>query len=74
MRSFGYRIAVFVTCFRATDGYFELQERRVRICIVSDGRQKIASRTLSVIATMGAYQDGVAKVCGCNAQIAWNFI
>lgn len=48
--------------------------KKVVVCIVSDGRQKIASRTLSVIATMGAYQDGVAKVCGCNAQIAWNFI
>ena len=37
--------------------------KKVVVCIVSDGRQKINSRTLSVIATMGAYQDGVAKVC-----------
>ena len=39
--------------------------KKVVVCIVSDGRQKINSRTLSVIATMGAYQDGVAKVCPC---------
>lgn len=36
--------------------------KKVVICIVSDGRMKINSRTLSVIATMGAYQDGIAKV------------
>jgi len=36
--------------------------KKVVVCIVSDGRQKINSRTLSVIATMGAYQDGIAKV------------
>ncbi|KAG1739396.1 glycosyltransferase family 2 protein [Suillus paluster] len=35
--------------------------KKVVVCIVSDGRQKINSRTLSVIATMGAYQDGIAK-------------
>ncbi|KAI0698106.1 glycosyltransferase family 2 protein [Cytidiella melzeri] len=35
--------------------------KKVVVCIVSDGRGKINSRTLSVIATMGAYQDGVAK-------------
>jgi chitin synthase len=40
--------------------------KKVVVCIVSDGRQKINSRTLSVIATMGAYQDGVAKVCRCS--------
>ena len=31
------------------------------MCIVSDGRSKINSRTLSLIAAMGVYQDGVAK-------------
>lgn len=36
--------------------------KKVVVCIVSDGRAKINSRTLSVIATMGAYQDGVGKV------------
>jgi len=36
--------------------------KKVVVCIVSDGRQKINSRTLSVIAAMGAYQDGIAKV------------
>ena len=35
--------------------------KKVVVCIVSDGRQKINSRTLSVIAAMGAYQDVVAK-------------
>ncbi|KAF9448778.1 glycosyltransferase family 2 protein [Macrolepiota fuliginosa MF-IS2] len=35
--------------------------KKVVVCIVSDGRQKINSRTLSVIAAMGAYQEGVAK-------------
>jgi chitin synthase len=36
--------------------------KKVVVCIVSDGRMKINSRTLSVIATMGMYQDGIAKV------------
>jgi chitin synthase len=36
--------------------------KKVVVCIVSDGRKKINERTLSVIATMGAYQDGIAKV------------
>ena len=35
--------------------------KKVVICIVSDGRQKINSRTLSAIAAIGAYQDGIAK-------------
>ncbi|KAG6329461.1 hypothetical protein ID866_9628 [Astraeus odoratus] len=35
--------------------------KKVVVCIVSDGRQKINSRTLSVIAAMGAYQEGIAK-------------
>jgi hypothetical protein len=30
--------------------------------VVSDGRQNINARTLAVIATMGAYQEGIAKV------------
>lgn len=37
--------------------------KKVVVCIVSDGRKKINSRTLSVIATIGCYQDGIAKVC-----------
>ena len=48
--------------------------KKVVVCIVSDGRQKINSRTLSVIATMGAYQDGVAKVCPCfpyHCALSW---
>ena len=35
--------------------------RKVVVCIVSDGRAKINSRTLSVIAAMGVYQEGIAK-------------
>ncbi|CAE7124619.1 unnamed protein product [Rhizoctonia solani] len=35
--------------------------KRVVVCVVSDGRMKINSRTLSTIAAMGAYQDGIAK-------------
>lgn len=35
--------------------------KKVVVCIVSDGRKKIHQRTLSVIAALGAYQDGVAK-------------
>lgn len=38
--------------------------KKVVVCIVSDGRSKINSRTLSTIAAMGIYQDGVAKVSG----------
>lgn len=36
--------------------------KKVVVCVVSDGRRKINSRTLSVLATLGAYQDGIAKV------------
>jgi len=35
--------------------------KKVVVCVVSDGRSKINARTLSVIAAMGAYQEGVAK-------------
>lgn len=35
--------------------------KKVVVCVVSDGRAKINSRTLSVLAAMGVYQDGVAK-------------
>ncbi|EJC98439.1 glycosyltransferase family 2 protein [Fomitiporia mediterranea MF3/22] len=35
--------------------------KKVVVCIVSDGRKKIHPRTLSAIAALGAYQDGVAK-------------
>jgi hypothetical protein len=31
------------------------------VCVVSDGRNKIHPRTLSLLATLGVYQDGVAK-------------
>ena len=40
--------------------------KKVVVCIVSDGRQKINSRTLSVLAAMGAYQEGIARVCVLN--------
>ncbi|KAI8339622.1 chitin synthase 1 [Chlamydoabsidia padenii] len=35
--------------------------KKVTVCIVSDGRNKINPRTLSLLATLGVYQDGVAK-------------
>ena len=35
--------------------------KKVVVCVVSDGRAKINSRTLSVLAALGVYQDGVAK-------------
>lgn len=35
--------------------------RKVVVCVVSDGRTKIHPRTLSVLATLGCYQEGVAK-------------
>jgi chitin synthase len=37
--------------------------KKVVVCIVSDGRQKVNARTLASIATIGCYQDGVAKAC-----------
>lgn len=42
--------------------------KKVVICIVSDGRSKINSRTLSVLAAMGVYQDGVAKNVDVGTQ------
>jgi chitin synthase len=36
--------------------------KKVVVCIVSDGRTKINSRTLSTIAAMGIFQEGFAKV------------
>ncbi|KAF7729636.1 Chitin synthase, class 1 [Apophysomyces ossiformis] len=35
--------------------------KKIVVCIVSDGRTKIHPRTLSVLAAMGVYQEGVAK-------------
>ncbi|WVR05534.1 hypothetical protein IAU60_002552 [Kwoniella sp. DSM 27419] len=35
--------------------------KKVVICIVADGRMKINPRTRSVLAALGAYQDGVGK-------------
>ncbi|KAI8378736.1 chitin synthase 1 [Choanephora cucurbitarum] len=35
--------------------------KKVVVCVVSDGRTKIHPRTLSVLAAMGVYQDGLAK-------------
>ena len=34
--------------------------KKVVVCIVSDGRQKINSRTLSVLTAIAAYQEGIA--------------
>ncbi|RIB17802.1 Glycosyltransferase Family 2 protein [Gigaspora rosea] len=35
--------------------------KKVVVCVVSDGRQKINQRTLAYLAAIGVYQDGVAK-------------
>lgn len=35
--------------------------QKIVVCVVSDGRTKIHPRTLSVLATLGCYQEGVAK-------------
>lgn len=43
--------------------------KKVVVCIVSDGRQKINSRTLSVVAAMGGYQEGIAKNKVNNAPV-----
>ena len=48
--------------------------KKVVVCIVSDGRLKINSRTLSVIAAMGAYQEGVAKVRGTCTEGALPYL
>ena len=34
--------------------------KKLVVCIVSDGRQKINARTLSVIAAIGVYLEGIA--------------
>ncbi|KAI9322292.1 chitin synthase 1 [Dichotomocladium elegans] len=34
---------------------------KVTVCVVSDGRKKIHPRTLSLLAGLGVYQEGVAK-------------
>lgn len=44
-----------------SETYFSPNPPTVVVCIVADGRAKINSRTLSTLATMGVYQDGVAK-------------
>lgn len=46
----------------------ESMRSQVVVCIVSDGRLKINSRTLSVLAAMGIYQEGVAKNAGALAS------
>ena len=47
--------------------------KKVVVCIVSDGQQKINSWTLSVIAKMDTYQDGITKVCTlmCRFMLYW---
>ncbi|KAI7865034.1 chitin synthase 1 [Spinellus fusiger] len=50
-------------CSRVRSPVWEGPEawKKVVVCIVSDGRKKINARTLSLLATLGVYQDGVAK-------------
>lgn len=45
--------------------------KKVVVCIVSDGRSKVNARTLSSIATIGCYQDGVAKVRLHELWMGW---
>lgn len=35
--------------------------KKVTVCVVSDGRNKINHRTLNLLAALGVYQEGVAK-------------
>ncbi|KAI9327885.1 chitin synthase-domain-containing protein [Obelidium mucronatum] len=35
--------------------------KKVVVCVVADGREKIHKRTLTVLGIMGAYQDGIVK-------------
>lgn len=35
--------------------------KKVVVCIVADGRKVVNKRMLHVLATMGVYQDGIAK-------------
>ncbi|KZV76332.1 glycosyltransferase family 2 protein [Peniophora sp. CONT] len=44
--------------------------KKVVVCIVSDGRGKINSRSLSAIAAMGVYQEGIAKSVVNNKPVA----
>lgn len=46
--------------------------KKVVVCVVADGRSKINSRTLSVLAAMGVYQEGVAKNVGQCSKMQAN--
>ncbi|KAI2032833.1 Chitin synthase, class 2 [Ophidiomyces ophidiicola] len=35
--------------------------KKIVVCIIADGRQKVHPRTLNALAAMGVYQDGIAK-------------
>ncbi|KAF2748807.1 glycosyltransferase family 2 protein [Sporormia fimetaria CBS 119925] len=35
--------------------------KKIVVCVISDGRQKVHPRTLDALAAMGCYQDGIAK-------------
>lgn len=35
--------------------------KKVVVCVVSDGRNKVNKRTLQVLNLMGCYQEGIAK-------------
>ncbi|CAG7849710.1 SubName: Full=Related to chitin Synthase 4 {ECO:0000313/EMBL:CCA71557.1} [Serendipita indica DSM 11827] len=55
-----YKVDEELLCLSRSDvGKRRLE--KVAVCIVSDRYQMINSRTLSVVPTMTAYQDGVAK-------------
>ena len=60
---------ISLICVREIEDFGGRKGGRKSWCIVGDGRGKINSRTLSVIAAMGAYQEGVAKV---SERVMWN--
>jgi chitin synthase len=45
--------------------------KKVVVCIVSDGRQKINLRTLSILTAIGAYQEGIATNVVNGKPVLW---
>jgi chitin synthase len=42
--------------------------KRVVVCVISDGRRMINSRTLSVVTAIGAYQEGIIPTHTINGR------
>jgi chitin synthase len=50
-------------CTKAKDSQWgENGWKKIVVCVVSDGRQKIDPKTRSLLAAMGCYQEGIAKL------------